>query len=307
MRAETHTEVYRRFHGTLRRRPLRSLTLAWSGVRIGFRKKLPVLLLYAIPLISTIVTSFVVQFKFDAESGQYGSLGGRADGASVLAAGLAISNQLGEVSDLIFNYLLSVPMLSVAVLAMGWFGSGLISEDKRLRAHLLYFARPMTRWTYMLGKLGTVVFWGAMAIVVPITIVCGVAAFTSPDWSFVTQRWDVILRLELFGVLWILVHGLLVLAISSMVDRRNHAIAGLFGFYFLAGASAEAMTIVLDDSSWRLLSIPRNFERIFNEMLGRNPFGVEWGIEATVWVLGGLSLACILVLARQTKRMEVGA
>ncbi|MEM6570898.1 MAG: hypothetical protein AAF957_20970, partial [Planctomycetota bacterium] len=203
--------------------------------------------------------------------------------------------------------LLSVPMLTVAVLTMGWYGSGLIAEDKKLRANLLYFARPMTRWTYMLGKLGTVVFWGAMAIMVPITIVCSVASFTSPDWSFVTQRWDVILKLELFGFLWILVHGLLVLAISSMVDRRNHAIAGLFGFYFLAGASAEAMTIVLDDSDWRLLSIPRNFERVYAEMLDQTPLGVDWGIEATVWVLGGLALACLLVLARQTKRMEIGA
>ena len=49
MKATTHTEVYRRFDGELRQRPLRSVTLAWSGIRIGFKKKLPMLLLFIIP------------------------------------------------------------------------------------------------------------------------------------------------------------------------------------------------------------------------------------------------------------------
>ncbi len=69
MRAATHTEVYRSFKGTLRPRPQQWLTLAWSGVRIGFRKKLPALFLYLVPAILTIVTSFIIQIKFDAEAG----------------------------------------------------------------------------------------------------------------------------------------------------------------------------------------------------------------------------------------------
>ena len=45
MKATTHTEVYRRFDGELRAHPLRSVVLGWSGIRTGFKKKLPMLLL----------------------------------------------------------------------------------------------------------------------------------------------------------------------------------------------------------------------------------------------------------------------
>ena len=51
MKATTHTEVYRRFDGELRAHPLRSVVLGWSGIRTGFKKKLPMLLLLSALLI----------------------------------------------------------------------------------------------------------------------------------------------------------------------------------------------------------------------------------------------------------------
>ncbi len=64
MKAVTHTEVYRPFKGEFRRFPMAALTLAWSGIRIGFRKKMPMLVLFLIPAVTTIVFSFMVQLKF---------------------------------------------------------------------------------------------------------------------------------------------------------------------------------------------------------------------------------------------------
>ncbi|MEM9801103.1 MAG: hypothetical protein AAGA20_12320 [Planctomycetota bacterium] len=304
MKAATHTEVYRKFDGELQRRPNRARTLAWSGVRIGFRRKLPALLLFTIPAISTIVTSFIVQLKFEAEAGTIGGMSG-APSMQSKAMGAALSQQMGEVEAIIFTLLKQIQYF--VVLAMGWYGAGLIAEDKKLRANLLYFARPMTRWTYFLGKFGTVAFWGACAVVLPVTIVCSVAAFASPDWAFVREAWPTILKLELYAVLWVIVHGLLILAISSVCDRRNHALAGLFGFYFLSGFGAEAMSQLFDGTGWRLMSIPRNFERISDALFDTESYFVNWPLEATVWALGFLTLACAIVLARQTKKMEVGA
>ena len=87
MKATTHTEVYRRFEGELRERPLRSVTLAWSGIRIGFKKKLPMLLLFLIPGIWTIVTSFMVQLKFEAEAGTISGMAGMEPSAQTMAMG----------------------------------------------------------------------------------------------------------------------------------------------------------------------------------------------------------------------------
>lgn len=309
MKAATHTEVYRPFLGEFKRHPNRALILAWSGIRVGFRKKLPALMLFSIPAISTIVTSFVVQVKFEAESGTLGGvvteMTGMATPDQAQVMGMLLSNQLGEVEGLILNLLRQIQFF--VILAMGWYGSGLIAEDKRLRANLLYFARPITRWTYVLGKLGTAAFWGACAVVIPVTIVCSVAVFTSPSWSFLTERWDTILKIEAYALLWVLVHGVLVLTISSLCDRRNYALAGLFGFYFLTTIGSEAMAELLDGAGWRLMSIPRNFERISDAMFARSSHGIDWALEASLWALGGLIAVCLAILARQTKKMEVGA
>lgn len=304
MRAETHTEVYRRFGGSLAKRPLRALTLAWSGVRIGFRKKLPALLLFAIPTIMTVVFCFVVNLKFDAQSGALTQFAPDESRGAMEMAGRMLSNQIGEVEALILQLLRNLQ--AFVVLVMGWYGAGLIAEDKKLRASLLYFARPITRWTYLRGKLGTVLFWGACVVLVPIWLVCTVATFASPDWAFLTESWPVVLKLLGYGALWVLVHGLLVLAISSVCDRRNRALAGLFGFYFITSFGAESMTAISDGQGWRLVSIPRNFERIAEALFGVRNYQVDWGIEASIWALGALVLLSFVILARQTRKMELG-
>lgn len=305
MKATTHTEVYRRFDGELRQRPLRSVTLAWSGIRIGFKKKLPMLLLFIIPGIFTIVTGFMVQLKFEAESGALTNMAGMEPSAQTLAMGALLSSQLGQVESLIFQLLTNMQFF--VVLIMGWYGSGLIAEDRKLRANLLYFARPVSRLTYITGKLLTVMFWGSAAVVAPVTIVCSVASLSSPEWSFLTERWDTILKLELYALLWVFFHGVLVLAISSLTDRRNRALGGVFILYFLTLAGSNAMAELMSGQGWRLLSIPNNFQRVFDSLFGQSSPGIGWNLEASLWVLGLLTLGSAAILSRQTRKLEVGA
>ncbi len=300
MKAATHTEVYRPFRGELRNYPLRALTLAWSGVRIGFRKKLPALILFVIPAISTIITCFMVQLAFEAKNPD---VGGEL-GMQKQILGTLLSEQLGAVEVQVLQLLTSMQLF--VVLAVGWYGSGLIAEDKKLRANLLYFARPITRWTYFLGKLGTVMFWGMCAVGLPVLMVCSVASFSSPDWAFLKDRWHVILKLEAYALLWVFVHGLLVLAISSICERRNQALAGLFGFYILTTVGSRAMSRIFDGAAWKLISIPENFQRISDSMFGLQSGDRPWGLEASLWPLGILVLVCAVVLQGQTRKMEIG-
>jgi hypothetical protein len=146
-----------------------------------------------------------------------------------------------------------------------------------------------------------------MSVVIPVTIVCSVASLASPEWSFLTDRWDTILKLEFYAVLWVLFHGILVLAISSVTDRRNRALGGLFIFYFLTQAGANAMAALMSGQGWRLLSIPNNFIRVFDSLFGQSSPGIGWRLESSLWVLGLLTLASAAVLARQTRKLEVGA
>lgn len=300
MKAATHTEVYRPFKGNLKTYPLRALTLAWSGIRIGFRKKLPALLLFVVPAILTIYTCIVVQITFEAQNPEITQ--GPMSEAKILGA--LLQDRLGKVEIQVLRLLRL--MQGFVVLAMGWYGAGLIAEDKRLRANLLYFARPLTRWTYFLGKLGTVCFWGFCAVGIPVLMVSSVASFASPNWSFLTERWPVILKLEAYAIMWVLLHGLLVLAISSVCERRNQALAGLFGFYILTSIGSNAMSRIFDGAGWRLVSIPENFARISESMFGLTTGSYPWSLEASLWALGVIVFVCVAILQVQTRKMETG-
>ena len=79
-----------------------------------------------------------------------------------------------------------------ALLATAWYGSGLFCEDRRAGAHQLYFARPITRLDYFLGKFLVAAFFGACAILVPALVICLVASFSSPEWSFLKEEGDLV-------------------------------------------------------------------------------------------------------------------
>src|SRR6188508_2919932 len=97
-----------------------------------------------------------------------------------------------------------------ALLAVAWYGAGVLAEDRRLGAHLLYFARPLTRLDYFLGKFLTVAFFGALASLVPGLFICLVAAWSSPKWSFIREESDVLWQTCAYASIWIVVTSSLV-------------------------------------------------------------------------------------------------
>lgn len=301
MKAATHTEIYRRFEGRLRRHPLRFVTITTSGIRLAFKRKLPLLLLYAPIGIAAIVCSFLVHLKFAAESGNVPGIGGEQ--AAALAA---VTGRLLEVSQLIVDFVTHAMVRVMALLAIAWYGAGLIAEDRRLGAHLLYFSRPITRLDYLLGKFFAAAFFGACGVLVPGMAICGVAAFSSPHWSFLTRQTDVILATLGFGTLWIVVVTAIVLCISSLVERKTLALAGVIGLVFLVEAVSNLLAVLTDDPRFRLLSLFRNFERIADWMFHR-PEHLAWDVSSSFAVVGAVTAVALAVLARRLRRMEVVA
>lgn len=297
MKATTHAELYRPFRGQLRRSPRTALVLARSGIRTAFRSKWP-LLLFAVPAIQTIVRCFLVYFAFSLKESELSNelgIGGKLVGAALMEA-------YGNVEQQIVVLLNITQFFTMIVLA--WYGAGLIADDRRLKAHLLYFARPVSQTGYILGKLLIVGFYGSLAIVLPATIVIVVAVFSSPDWAFLQERGGRILLVELYALLWVLIHALGILAISSLTKRKIYALVGAVGFFILTNAIAAFLTEALDDSRWLMMSMFGNFGALAGEWLGVRDDDFHWPVEHTYFVLAGVALAFLAVLYRQVGKME---
>ncbi len=312
MKAEANLEVYRPFTGTLRANPRAPLALWKAGLRTAFRRRLALVLLLAPPVIATVIFSFVVYTRYALDQGLTPeALGGGTGGAGVLGAmaGAMVKDLAAEALDVRRQIVLFHLSLSAfSLLLVAWYGSGLIAEDRRVGAHLLLFARPLTRTGYVLGRFLTVATFGFLGAVAPTIVVCSVATLASPDWSFLRLEGDVIVKAVLYGAAWVVSTCTLVLAVSSLASRRAFALAGTFGFVFGMGAIAGLLAQLLRESAWRALSPGMAWARIANEVFdvregGRSRWDPEWAY-LSVSVLFVLS---VLVLAWRVRRMEAVA
>lgn len=308
MKAATNTEVYRRFEGQLATRRFRFLPLARTGIKTAAKKKLPLVLLLAPPGIATIIFSFVVYARFSLESGLTPTaLGGQGGPANPFGAMLMndMGKQLLDARNTIVGFHLGTDLF--AILLMAWYGAGLIAEDRRLGAHLLYFARPITRLDYVVAKLLVVAFFGALGTLVPGLVICTVATFSSHEWSFFTQEWDVIVWTVVFGILWTLSASSLVLAVSSLSTRRAFALVGVFGYFLLASAMANLLWHLQNEPAFQALSLGLSLKRIAAWMFDIKHVGPEWSLTLAFTSVAALIVVAWTIVWTRVKRLEVVA
>lgn len=306
MKAATHTEVYRPFRGQLAPRRWRFVPLLVSGIKTATKKRLPLVLLFAPLAIGTVIFSFTVYAGFAIQEGAPPSALGSGGGvASVIGNTLMgqRAKQLIQAREMIVNFHLATNVFSL--LLMAWFGAGLLAEDRRLKAHLLYFARPLSTFDYLLAKFLTIGFFGVLGAVVPGLVICTVATFASPEWSFFLEEYDVILATIAFGLMWTALVASIVLCVSSLATRRTFALIGIFATFMLSSATAAILAQLQRESDYRALSPVFSSIRIANHLfdLGLRRGGwnqtLAWS-SVTAWIL----LSWLVVWLR-TRRMEV--
>ncbi|MBL6720783.1 MAG: ABC transporter permease [Planctomycetes bacterium] len=296
MKASTHAEVYRPFEGSLLERPRRPLVLAWSGIRLGFRKKLPAFLLFAPPVISALVSSVMVYLMYSMSENL-----GTEGGFQALQAQAALEELLGNVARNVASFVEVSAFF--ALLAMTWFGAGLIADDRRTGANLLYFSRPVTRVTYILGKWLGVAFFGVVTLLAPACLILLTAILASPDWSFLKEESSVILQTLAYSVAWISVVSTLVLGLSSMVQRRSIALVLTFGAVMVLHGLAEGAAEIFEIPGLRALSLFNDFNALAAELFTYRRLQPEDSI--LLMGLVGWILVPGAILWRQVRKMEV--
>jgi len=294
--AETHLEVYRPFKGGLRRR-LGLVPVLALGLRVGFKRKLPLLLLYAVPTISTVVYSFIVYARYAAETGA-----GIGEGNALMDAFAKRALRNFEAREQIAA-VLSVAQ-NFALLPAAWYGSGLIAGDLRAGALQLWFARPLGRSIYVLARLLTVGTFTALAVLVPGLVILVVATFNSPDYSFASDEGDLFWRVPLFSAIWITTTGLVALAVSSIARKRAWAMAGFFAV-FLVPQACSLVLGELVDRDWFALGPVASLLRLSEVVLAADRRGLRFSSDLAWLCVGALCALSLAVVAWRVRRVEV--
>jgi ABC-type transport system involved in multi-copper enzyme maturation permease subunit len=301
VKARAELEVYRSFAGRLRDRRLRFWPITAANLRVMCKRKRALFVFYVPPAIGMIVGCFLVYVKFGGPQVLENSPG--AEMGLPVAAISAQLDQMIQIRAQIFGIMNFQVFFSM--LASIWFGSGLLCEDKRAGAHLLYFTRPITRLDYFLGKFLTFATLAGVGIFVPGIVICIFAAFSSPEWSFLEQEWDLFFRVTAYALLWVVAIGSVTLCISSLASRRVFALIGTTAFFLFSQGVAQVLGQVID-RRFHAIGVLDDFMFMIGPSLFEQPIMADFPSPGAAYVgIATISALALFIVARRIRSWEV--
>jgi ABC-2 type transport system permease protein len=217
-----------------------------------------------------------------------------------------LAAQLPSLAELLARHALWFQML-FAVLITVWAGAGLVGDDLRTGALLVYLSRPLTRADYVLGKLGVLAALNLAVLALPTLALWALAV--ALEWREPAGRSGLSLSLLPFAILAysaLAAVVLAVLALGASALARHAALAGasLVGAFLLFDAAAlvapPGARVYL-----RLLSVRADLAAVGDALFGLapDPAGVHW-LGALV-ALALVSAAALAAVARRVRAVEI--
>lgn len=137
---------------------------------------------------------------------------------------------------------ITTPQGFALLLLIGWVAPPMIAKDLRTKAFLLYFSRPLSKFSYILGKLMVLVVLCSVITTLPALILYGCGISLSPNLTPLYATWDIPLRIIVVGLIHSVPASLLALMLSSITTESRYA---MFGWYAIW---------TLGFITWRILS-----------------------------------------------------
>lgn len=202
------------------------------------------------------------------------------------------------------NYFTSNFLLFMMVVIMVLSGASLISDDLKYNSLQLYFARPLKKKDYLLGKASTLFFFLLLLTLVPGLIFITAKLIFSGSFKFLASYPLLPLSVLLYSFLVTAFFSFYTLLISSLSKNRRYVSILIFGIYIFSDIFFGIFYSIFRNQYFALLSIKNNMRQIgaliFNT---QTPFEVPWILSLLIIV--GLCLAAGLVLKNKIKEVEV--
>jgi hypothetical protein len=183
-------------------------------------------------------------------------------------------------------------------------GAPAISDDVRTGAFQFYFARPVSKGHYLLGKLVPVWLFVLLVTVPPALLLSLLRMALSKTGAEVWQSVPLIFSTLIYGLVSSAVLSLLPLAMSAL-GKRSGAIQGAWAdIFFMPWIRGETLASATGVPYAALVSIPTNLRLLGQRLYGMpQSYPVAWYLPAAILVL--LVAASALVLLRRLERVEV--
>ena len=184
-------------------------------------------------------------------------------------------------------------------------GAGLIANDLRTGAILVYLSRPLTRRDYVLGKLGVLMLLNLSVTFVPGLLLYLNALALAPD-QFV--KWDLAWigpAIVLQSAVMSLVMSLVGLAVSSL--SRSARVAGIGFFAVVAGLEVARgiLYAMYRRPETALISFRASLQALATALFGLSERAVSLPWFYPAGLLAVVALGCLLVLRSRVRAVEI--
>jgi ABC-2 type transport system permease protein len=234
---------YQHWSGELSGHAWRWLAITRHGIRAGMKSRLLRYVLYAawIPALVLVVT-LCLWGLLERQSSLIASV---IQFIRFLMPGVAADphHYRVDIWRLSYGFFLQTELRFSMILIL-LVGPSLISLDRRFNALPLYFSRPLRRIDYFLGKLGVIVAFLGMVVIVPSVVAYIFGLLFSLDITIIRDTFGILLASVAYGLIIAFSAGLLVLALSAM-SRNSRYVALLWvGIWFVSGIVATVLQSV---------------------------------------------------------------
>ena len=184
-------------------------------------------------------------------------------------------------------------------------GAGLVANDLRTGAILVYLSRPLTRRDYVIGKLGVLLLLNLSATLGPGLALYGVALALAPHLFW---KWDlawIAPAVVVQSLAVSLVMSLVALAISSLSRSARVAGLGFFGLLIGLEVARGILYALYRRPETALLSLQADLRSLGVTLFGLTDrsVNVPWAYAAAI--LAAVSIGCVLVLRSRVRAVEI--
>jgi ABC-type transport system involved in multi-copper enzyme maturation permease subunit len=179
-----------------------------------------------------------------------------------------------------------------------------ISEDVRTGAFQFYFARPVSRSHYLVGKLVPVAVLLLILCAAPGLIVALLRVALSKTGEEALKHFPLILKTLVYVPLFATVLALPPIALSALSRRSGTVQGGWAALFFLPWILGEGMAAATGVSYAALVSIPTNLKLVGQHLFGMTPsYAIPWYYPTGILI--ALCVVSAAVLLHRLDKVEV--
>jgi ABC-2 type transport system permease protein len=184
-------------------------------------------------------------------------------------------------------------------------GAGLVANDLRTGAILVYLSRPLTRRDYVFGKLGVLLALNLAVTLAPALALYAVSLALAPEFFWKWSLAWVAPAIVAQSLAIALVMGLLVLAVSALSRSARVAGLGFFGLLIGLDVARGILYAFYRRPETALLSLQADLRSLGVALfdLGESAVTLPWPYPTAV--LAAVCAGCALVLRSRVRAVEI--